>query len=62
MIACVMFDKVDIINQLNEKIPNFFNASSSELNLPFMIVAAMYSSDTTFNFLIDTVNHSKMTF
>ena len=57
-----MFDKVDIMNQLNEKIPNFFNASSSELNSLFMIVAAMYSSDTTFNSLADTVNYSKMTF
>ena len=64
MSACVMFDKVDIMNQLNEKIPNFFNkeaALSSTGNSIVLIVAAMYSSDNTFNFLVDTVIHSKIT-
>ena len=62
--ACVMFNKLETMNYLNAKIPNFFNkeaALSTTGNSIVLIVAAMYSSDNTFNFLVDTVIHSKIT-
>ena len=62
--ACVMFNKLETMNYLNTKIPNFFNkeaALSPTGNSTVLIVAAMYSSADTFNFLVDTVIHSKIT-
>ena len=52
-----MFNKVDTMHHLSKKIPNFLkaaNALSSDINPTLLIVAAMYSSDETFNFLVDT--------
>ena len=57
MSACVKFDKIDNMNHLNRRISNSFNAGTGS---SFFIVAAMYSSDTTFNFLVDRVNNSKI--
>ena len=62
--ACVMFNKLETLNHLNTKIPNFFNKEaelSSTGDSLVLIVAAMFSSDNSLNFLVDTVIHSKTT-
>ena len=56
--ACVMFDRIETMNHLNKKIPIFFDKAAALLSGDtsfVLILAAMYSSDTTFNFLVDTV-------
>ena len=62
--ACVMFNKLETMNHLNTKIPNFFNKEaelSSTGNSLVLIVAAMFSSVNSLNFLVDTVIPSKTT-
>jgi hypothetical protein len=58
MVACVMFDRIETMNHFNKKIPIFFDKEAALLsggNSFVLTLAAMYSSDTTFNFLVDTV-------
>ena len=70
MLTCVMYNKLETMNHLKTKIPNFFN-KEAELSLrgnsigmegfSVLVVALMYSSDDTFDYLVDTVIHSKTT-